>query len=246
MKTPILAAAFAALTLPAFALDLEKMTDEERAIFREEVRAYLLDNPEVIMEAVAVLEQRQAAGQAAQDLHLVAANAEDIFNDGYSYIGGNPDGDITLVEFVDYRCGYCRRAHDEVKELLASDGNIRMIVKEFPILGEASDQSSRFAIAVKQLAGGEAYAAAGDALISMRADANEKTLKRLAKSLGLDADAILMHMSSDAVSQEIAETRALAQRLQITGTPTFVVQDDMLRGYLPLEGMRELVAQKRG
>ncbi|MFY0595750.1 MAG: thioredoxin domain-containing protein [Cognatishimia sp.] len=246
MKTPLLAAAFAALTLPAHALDLDQMTAEERAIFREEVRAYLLDNPEVIMEAVAVLEQRQAAGQAAEDIQLVAVNAEDIFNDGYSYVGGNPDGDITLVEFVDYRCGYCRRAHDEVKELLASDGNIRMIVKEFPILGEASDQSSRFAIAVKQLVGGEAYAAAGDALISMRSDANEKTLKRLAKSLGLDGDAIIAHMNSDEVSKEIAQTRALAQRLQITGTPTFVVQDDMLRGYLPLADMRQLVAQKRG
>jgi len=246
MKTPLLAAAFAALTLPAHALDLNKMTAEERTIFREEVRAYLLDNPEVIMEAVAVLEQRQVAGQAAEDIQLVAVNSEDIFNDGYSYVGGNPNGDITLVEFVDYRCGYCRRAHDEVKELLASDGNIRMIVKEFPILGEASDQSSRFAIAVKQLVGGEAYAAAGDALISMRSDANEKTLKRLAKSLGLDSDAIIAHMNSDEVSQEIAETRALAQRLQITGTPTFVVQDDMLRGYLPLADMRQLVAQKRG
>lgn len=246
MKTPILAAAFAALALPGQALDVGQMTDEERAIFREEVRAYLLENPEVIMEAVAVLEQRQAAGQAAQDMTLVQVNAEDIFDDGYSWVGGNPDGDITLVEFVDYRCGYCRRAHDEVKELVESDGNIRIIVKEFPILGEASMQSSRFAIAVKQVAGAEAYEAANDALIRLRSDANATTLRKLATSLGLDADAILAHMDSADVSREIQETRELAQRLQITGTPTFVLQDDMLRGYLPLEQMRELVASKRG
>lgn len=246
MKTPILAAAFAALALPGQALDIGQMTDEERAIFREEVRAYLLDNPEVIMEAVAVLEQRQAAGQAAQDMNLVQVNAEDIFDDGFSWVGGNPNGDVTLVEFVDYRCGYCRRAHDEVKELVESDGNIRIIVKEFPILGESSMQSSRFAIAVKQLEGADAYEAANDALIRLRSDANARSLRKLASSLGLDADAILAHMESEDVSREIQMTRELAQRLQITGTPTFVMQDDMLRGYLPLEQMRELVASKRG
>lgn len=246
MKTPLLAAALSVLTLPAFALDVNAMSDEERALFREEVRAYLLDNPEVIMEAVAVLEERQAAQQVSQDLNLVSANADDIFDDGYSWVGGNPDGDITLVEFVDYRCGYCRRAHDEVKELVESDGNIRIIVKEFPILGEDSMLSSRFAIAVKQKLGADAYEAANDALIRMSSGANEVTLRRLAQSLGFDAAELIDHMDSDEVSEEIASTRLLAQRLQITGTPTFVMQDDMLRGYLPLESMRQLVAQKRG
>ena len=246
MKTPLLAAAFAALALPGQALDIGEMTAEERAIFRAEVRAYLLENPEVIMEAVAVLEQRQSADKAAQDMTLVRVNAEDIFNDGYSWVGGNPEGDITLVEFVDYRCGYCRRAHDEVKELVESDGNIRIIVKEFPILGDASMASSRFAIAVKQLAGADAYEAANDALIRLRSDANAVTLGKLAGSLGLDADAIIAHMDSDEVSQEIQKTRELAQRLQITGTPTFVMQDDMLRGYVPLEQMREIVDAIRG
>lgn len=246
MKTPLLAAAFAALALPGQALDIGEMTAEERAIFRAEVRAYLLENPEVIMEAVAVLEQRQVADKAAQDMTLVRVNAEDIFNDGYSWVGGNPDGDITLVEFIDYRCGYCRRAHDEVKELVESDGNIRVIMKEFPILGESSTLSSRFAIAVKQIAGANAYEAANDALIRLRSDANAVTLRKLAGSLGLDADAILAHMDSDEVSLEIQKTRELAQRLQITGTPTFVMQDDMLRGYVPLDQMREIVAAIRG
>lgn len=246
MKTPLLAAAFAVLALPGQALDIGEMTAEERAIFRAEVRAYLLENPEVIMEAVAVLEQRQSADKAAQDMTLVRVNAEDIFNDGYSWVGGNPEGDITLVEFVDYRCGYCRRAHDEVKELVESDGNIRIIVKEFPILGDASMASSRFAIAVKQLAGADAYEAANDALIRLRSDANAVTLGKLAGSLGLDADAIIAHMDSDEVSLEIQKTRELAQRLQITGTPTFVMQDDMLRGYVPLEQMREIVDAIRG
>lgn len=246
MKTPILAAALTALTLPAFALDLEKLSDEERSLFRDEVRAYLLDNPEVIMEAVAVLEQREQADQANQDISLVSVNADDIFDDGYSWVGGNPDGDITLVEFVDYRCGYCRKAHEDVKELISSDGNIRLIMKEFPILGEDSLLSSRFAIAVKQKEGAEAYAAVHDALIQLNSAVNEVTLGRLAGSLGFDATDILGHMNSDEVTAEIQSTRELAQRLQISGTPTFVLQDQLLRGYVPLDGMRSIVSEKRG
>ena len=123
------------LALPAVAFDVTDMSDKERAIFRDEIRSYLMENPKVIMEAVAVLEQRQGQEQMQADIVLVTNNAEQIFNDGYSFVGGNPEGDITLVEFVDYRCGYCKKAHGEVTKLLKTDGNIRIILKEFPILG---------------------------------------------------------------------------------------------------------------
>ena len=246
MKYALTAALLALAPLPAQAFDVENMSAEERAAFRAEIRAYLLENPEVIFEAVDIMEQRQAENQANQDQQLVQVNAQDIFEDGFSWIGGNPEGDITLVEFVDYRCGYCRRAHNEVAKLIEEDGNIRLIMKEFPILGEASLKSSQFAIAVKQLAGDDAYKSAHDALISMRAEADEVSLARLATTLGLDADAILAHMQAESVAEEISQTRALAQRLQISGTPTFVLEDEMLRGYLPQDAMQQMVAQKRG
>jgi protein-disulfide isomerase len=222
------------------------MSDSERAAFGEQIRAYLLENPEVIMEAVAVLEERQASAQGANDIAMIAANADAIFEDGYSWVGGNPDGDITLVEFVDYRCGYCRKAHDEVAKLVESDGNIRLIVKEFPILGEASLASSRFAVAVKQLHGSDAYKLAHDALISMRKEPSEKALGKLASSLGFDGDEIIARMESDEVTDELRRTQELARALQISGTPTFVMKDELLRGYMPLDGMREMVAEKRG
>lgn len=226
--------------------DLSRLSPDQQIALRSEIRAYLLDNPEVIFEAVDIAESRQAEQQARQDVSLVQVNSEDIFEDGFSWVGGNPEGDITLVEFVDYRCGYCRRAHDEVAELIKEDGNIRLIMKEFPILGEDSLRSSQFAIAVKQIAGNDSYKAAHDALITMRASANEVSLSRLATTLGLNAEEIIAHMNSDAVREEINTTRALAQRLQITGTPTFVMQDELLRGYLPQEAMAQLVARKRG
>ena len=235
-----------ALCGPVAALDLDAMTPEERKLFREEVRAYLLDNPEIIMEAVAVLEAREAEAQAQADVALIADNAADIFDDGYSWVGGNPDGDITLVEFLDYRCGFCKRAHGEVAKLLESDGNIRLIVKEFPILGEQSLLASRFAVATKQVAGDDAYKSVSDALMALSGDVNMRTLRRMANTLGLDADTIEARMDSEEVTDEIRRSRALAQRLNITGTPTFVLEDELLRGYLPFDEMQVIVDDKRG
>ena len=124
------------LTAPiAQAFDIETMSDAERDIFRAEIRDYLLENPEVLMEAIAVLEERREAESAVADIHLIEQHRSAIFDDGYSYIGGNPDGDVTVVEFLDYRCGYCKRAFPAVEELLASDGNIRLVLLR--ALGEA-------------------------------------------------------------------------------------------------------------
>lgn len=230
---------------PAGAIDLTDMSEAEREAFRAEVRAYLLENPDVIMEAVAVLEQREAAAQESADREMVEAHAEEIFDDGYSWVGGNPEGDVTLVEFLDYRCSYCRRAHDDVAELIESDGDIRLVVKEFPILGPESLASSRFAIAARQVAGDDAYHAAKEALIRMTGEVNEVTLTRMAETLGLDADEILVQMESPEVTEEIRRTRELADTLGITGTPTFVLPDRMMRGYVPLDGMRQIVADVR-
>ncbi|KAJ54459.1 DSBA oxidoreductase [Actibacterium mucosum KCTC 23349] len=235
-----------ALVSPAQATDLTNMTDAERAAFGAQVRAYLLENPQVLREAIAVLEQREAEEQANADLNLVAAYSDALFNDTNSWQGGNPDGDITLVEFVDYRCSYCRRAHDEVAELISTDGNIKLIVKEFPILGEESVLSSRFAIATRQVAGDAAYKQVHDALITFRGSVSENALRRLAEQFNLDATEILARMNGQEVTEVIQANYALAQAMSINGTPTFVLNDSMLRGYVPLDGMRELVADARG
>jgi protein-disulfide isomerase len=242
MFRPLIAAALcAAFALPAAA----EMTEEERAAFRAEVRAYLLENPEVLTEAIAVLEERQAAAEAENDKALVTDNAAAIFEDGHSWVGGNPDGDVVMVEFIDYRCGYCRKAWSETEELVASDGNIRRIIKEFPILGPGSELSSRFAVAVLQLHGADAYKQAHDALISLRAEATDESLARLAGELGLDAAPIAARMTAPEVTAVLQDNRALADALGISGTPTFVVGRTMVRGYVPLDGMQGIVAEAR-
>ena len=131
-------------------------------------------------------------------------------------------------------------------ELLETDGNIRWIVKELPILGEASVLASRFAVAVKQVAGGDSYKAVGDAMMAFQGDITMPALRRLGNTFGLDMDAIEARMDTDEVTAEIARTRQLAGDLAITGTPTFVMHDELLRGYLPLDQMRQNVKDKRG
>lgn len=241
-----LTSTFAALMMTAssvFAQDT--MTEAERTEFRAEVRAYLLENPEVLMEAIAVLETRQAQAEVLRDDQLVAMNMNALLDDGFSYVGGNPDGDITIIEFTDYRCGFCRRAHPEVAELLESDGNIRMITKEFPILGEQSVVASQFAVATKIVAGDEAYKLVSDALINMRSDVTPASLSALASAFDLDGDAIMAEMDSPAVREVLATNRALGDRMQITGTPTFVFGDQLVRGYVDLAQMRKIIEEER-
>jgi len=214
--------------------------------FGARVRNYLMANPEVIFEAAAVMEQRQQDMQSANDGDLIEQHSEALFDDGTSWVGGNLDGDVTIVEFMDYRCGYCRRAFPEVEELIASDGNIRIIIKEFPILGEQSTIAAQFAIAAQQKLGDDAYKALHDAMMTYKGDMAVPALTRLAEALELDAAAIVDHMDSDEVAKVINDNRALGQAMQISGTPSFIMHDQVVRGYVPLEGMQDIVKDIRG
>lgn len=232
---------------PLAAFDPASMTEAEKIAFGEAVRTYLVENPEVLTEVISALEAQQAAQQAEADQSAVATNAQALFADPASFVAGNPEGDLTVVEFIDYRCGYCRKAHAEVAELVRSDGNIRYVVKEFPILGEQSLLAARFAIATLQLAGPEAYAKVNAGFYeSFRGDVTPDTLKAFAEGLGLDAAAILAGMDRPEVSKVIQDNHLLAERLSITGTPAFLFGDQFLRGYAPLENMRALVDEARG
>lgn len=246
MIRSIIGAAFViCFSTQTFAADIADLSDDDRAAFRDEVRAYLLENPEVIMEAIQVLKDRDAAAEAQSDVTLVQDNSAALFNSNTDWVGGNKDGDITIIEFMDYRCSYCKKANAEIAELVKSDGNIRFILKEYPILGEQSDLASRFAIAVHQIGGDAAYASAHETLMVMRADITAAALDRISTDLGLDPAAINARMQTSDVTDVIAANRALGTTMQINGTPTFIVQKTLLRGYVPLDGMREIVADER-
>ena len=245
MRLALTLAAALTAPIPALAEGLTDMTEAERAAFGEAVRDYLLENPEVIIDAMKVLQTREDKAAAEQDLLMLAENRETIFNNPNDWAGGNLAGDITVVEFMDYRCGYCHKAFQEVEELVASDGNIRFVLKEFPVLGEQSVLAAKFAISVRMLHGDAAYKAAHDALFAMRGDMTIESLSRLAGQLGHDPAGILVQMEAPEVQAMIDETYALAETMQINGTPTFVIDEAMVRGYVPLDGMRQIVLRQR-
>jgi protein-disulfide isomerase len=241
-KTLIGLTAMLITTTTAIAAD---MTEAEREVFRAEIRAYLLEEPEVLLEAMDVYNANLQSGAAQRDLAMLDEHTDAIFNDPDSWSGGNPDGDITIVEFSDYRCGYCRQAFADVEELIKSDGNIRFVLKELPILGAQSLISSQFAIAVRQLFGDDAYKAAHDALMTLRGDATPESLARLASDLGHDWAEVEARMNAPEVMAIIEANHALASVMEINGTPAFVIDRTMVRGYVPLAGMRQIVKGQR-
>lgn len=241
MRLILTLAASCLLVTPAVA----QITADERAALRDEIRSYLLENPEVIVEAMDELRAREDAAAATRDAQLLVTYADDILNDGSSWVGGNPNGDVTIVEFMDYRCGYCRKAYEEVNALVTGDGNIRYIIKEFPILGEESLLTSQFAIAVQQLHGPDAYKVAHNALMTMRTDATSATLGQLATDLGHDPAPIIARMAGPEVRAVIETNYNLGKAMEISGTPTFVMGGQLVRGYVELDAMRQIIAAER-
>lgn len=236
---------FLAFSSISIAMDINNLTNADRKLLQKEIRRYILENPDIIFEAADIVRKREAALEVQEDEELIQSNFNEIFYDNYSYVGGNPDGDITIVEFVDYKCGYCRKAAELVRELIAKDDNIRFVVKEFPILGEASLVSSKFAIAVKNIGGPEKYKVAHDILLALTAEPTEIYLRRIAKELELNPEELFEAMQSDLVAQEIDQTGELAQKLQISGTPTFILGDQFLRGFVPLEILSKAIHSER-
>ncbi len=235
----------AALT-PAGATDAAKpMTDAERAAFRVEVHDYLLENPEVLMEMLALLDARQKAAAEKTDAVLVSENAAALFDDGYSYVAGNPEGSFTIVEFVDYQCGFCRKSFGDVHDMVDADGDIRLIVKDFPILGPGSELAARAAIATMITQGPEAYGRLNATLMGLREPVTDASLDHALTLAKLDPAAIRAGMDDPEIDRRLARNRTLAQTLAITGTPTFVVDSKMVRGYVPRGDLEKLVGELR-
>ena len=245
MKSVLLAAAAAiAFAAPALAFD----AGDKQAI-RDEVRAYLLENPEVVIEALQAFDAKQAKMKEELAALAVGDNAEAIFNDGYSLVRGNPDGDITLVEFLDYRCGYCKKAHEEVAKFLKADGDVRWVVKEFPVLGEMSVFAGRAALAAKLQDDDAKYAAYSDALMTYKGQLDQAAVFKLAADAGLDADKIKTDMAGPVVDERVRKTYELARKLNINGTPGFVLgagkTGELIPGFVPASELARIAAAQR-
>jgi protein-disulfide isomerase len=211
--------------------------DEVEAI----VRDYLLREPEIIMQAIEELQRRREAQAAADQRERLAGEQDALVADARDPVLGNPDGDVTLVEFFDYRCGYCRIMAEPMQELIARDPELRIVMKEFPILGPDSLLASRAALAAHRQGG---YAAMHWALLAENR-IDEAVIRRLAEAQGLDVDQLLADMQAEAVAAHIQDNIRLAQGLNINGTPSFVIGETVLPGAVPVERLAGLVAEER-
>ncbi|MEM9798031.1 MAG: DsbA family protein [Pseudomonadota bacterium] len=234
----LLPALIAGLALPLSA-GAQEMSDEE---IKQLALQAILENPEVVMEAIQILREREAAEAQAQAQAVLEGSRESLEADPNAPVLGNPDGDVTLIEFFDYNCPYCKRAGEEVAKLLESDGNIRVVYREWPILGEGSVFAARAALAAREQ---DRYPEFHEALMTARGRLGETSVLKIAADLGLDIDKLRADMQSPDVQAHIDTSMQLAQSLGLTGTPGFVVGEEMAPGFLEAAQLQELVDAAR-
>ncbi len=210
--------------------------------FGERVRAYLLAHPEVIVEAVQLYQLRQQAAQAEAVKRTIANRADEIFRDPAAPVGGNASGDVTLVEFFDYNCKYCRAVDPTIAEVLAADPGLRLVHKEFPILGDGSEAASRIALAAERQG---KYRELHQALMSVQGSATEESALAAAAASGLDVERLRRDMGDPAISEAIARNRALAAALGVDGTPGFVLAGQVVPGAIDRATLEGLIAKAR-
>lgn len=210
--------------------------------FERRVRAYILDNPEVIVEATQRLQARQRAAESTEAQAVLKQRVAEVTRDPASPVGGNPIGDVTLVEFFDYNCPYCRRVAPVMVEAEAADPQLRIVYKEFPILGANSVFAAKAALAAHRQG---AYIAFHKALMLEKGIADEKTALEVAAKAGLSLERLKADMNDPAIQQAIDRNLDLAQALRINGTPGFVVGDQIVRGATDLKTLQTLVGRAR-
>ncbi len=240
------AAIVAMLTLGSTAVTAESAQSEFNADQTEAigqiVREYLLENPQVMIEVFDRLEAQQAAAEKEAAEAAIASNSDGLFNDDYSYVYGNPDGDVTIVEFFDYKCGYCKRAVNDVIAAVEEDGNIRLVYKEFPILSEQSEIAARAAMAAISQ---NKYMEMHLALMATSGDLDLDRLMRIADDAGLDTDRLAKDMEDPGIQKAIDRNHEIARAIGIEGTPAFIIGSQMVPGAVGKARLLEVVEEER-
>jgi protein-disulfide isomerase len=217
-------------------------TPEQKTEVQDLIRSYLLDNPEILREIVAKLEAKDK--QAEDDMRGKALTglAPEIFKTAADPSIGNPKGDVTVVEFMDYNCGWCKKSMAEVSTLLKADDKLRVVFKEFPIFGEHSEYAAKAALAAAKQ---NKYWELHQAMFSHEGQVTTDVVNQLAEGLGLDMAKLKEDIGSKDIGERIAANLQLGKLLAINGTPAFIIDDQVHGGYLPLDGMIASIAQVR-
>ncbi len=227
----------------AMAADTPTATDLPVEQVEQIVRDYLMREPQIIYEALEELQRRQAEEQAQKSKEMLVSRQDELVNDPATPIAGNPDGNVTLVEFFDYRCGYCRRVLSSMQALMEEDQDLRIAFKELPVLGEDSVRAARAALASRKQ-DADLYLDFHLALMSAN-DLSADGINKLAEQMGLDPDQLGEDMESSEVSEAIEANYQLASALGIEGTPAFVIGDTLVPGAVDKERLAQLIEATR-
>ena len=222
----------------------DEMTAAEKTQFESVIRDYLLNNPEILLESLNSFRARQEAAAEAEALQALKMMSQTLLDDPMVPKGGNEAGNITLIEFFDYRCGFCKRTFPAIQELIETDGNIRYVLKEFPILGPESVVASRYALAT-WLVQPEQYAAFRNAMMANRGALPTEKVRMLGTQAGVDIVAVEAALNDPKIEAAIQSTYEQAQMLKINGTPAFIVGDRIVPGAVDLDTLRQIVAEER-
>jgi protein-disulfide isomerase len=224
----------------------QSFSTTQRGEIEKIIREYLIRNPEVLQEAINELEKKQAADEADKKQAAVKDNAALIFDSPRQVTVGNLQGDVTFVEFFDYNCGYCKRAMTDMFDLMKSDPKLKVVIKEFPVLGPSSVDAARVAIAVRmQDKTGKKYLDFHQKLLMGRGPADKARSLAVAKEVGLDMARIERDMASEEVKATMEESLKLAEKLGLNGTPSYVIGNNIVIGAVGLEALREKVNTAR-
>ena len=242
----------AALIVGALALSpaiagAQSITPAQRGEIETIIKEYLLSHPELLQEVMVELEKRQTVAEAEKHRNAVKEHAAIIFNSPRQVTVGNPQGDVAVVEFFDYNCGYCKRAMVDMMEMIKSDPKLKFVLKEFPVLGEGSVQAAQVAAAVRMQdkTGGKKYLEFHQKLLSGRGQVDKARALAVAKEVGLDVARIEKDMASDEVRLQLEESMKLAEALGLNGTPSYVVGGDVVVGAVGLNTLKERVNKAR-
>lgn len=243
-----LALAAAALALPAAApAPAQSFSDPQKQEIQRIIKDYLIAHPEVLQEAVSELEKRQAAAEAGRAKEALSKHREALFHSPHQVVLGDPQGQTTLVEFFDYNCSYCKRALDDMLTLLKSDPKLRIVLKEFPVLGPASVEAAQVAIAVRMQdkTGGKKYLEFHQKLLGTRGQADKARALAAAKDVGLDLARIEKDLQSPEVKATLEESMKLGEALGINGTPSYVVGETVVPGAVGVAMLKQQIELAR-
>ncbi len=223
-------------------LGAAEITSEQRKTIEAIIHDYIMQHPDVLIDAL-----REAEAKANSDAEIKAAQVlrnrrHEVFDDPATPVGGNPQGDVTIVEFFDYRCPYCKQVNPAIQTLLDQDRKLRFVYKEFPVLGEQSDIAARAALAARQQGRYEPF---HNAMMAAKGQLTEEVVYRIAGSIGLDVDRLKHDMKDPEIDRALSANRSLAKALELRGTPGFVIGDHIVPGAIDLDAMKTMVADAR-